>query len=152
MLERAKERGAANLPHANSNDPDPVEADLLGVMQHELLSSNSRYLDEQELYDERLQRLNFQGRFAFVNAAVAQAVADFRVEANFNSNISLVGHRKNLADATRELQLFRKQNRINHVARYPGAAVKTMQWGLIALLFLIEATVNGSFRRASKSA
>lgn len=145
--ELAKERGKINQPPLNFDGIDPVEADLVNVFQYELNSSHIRYVDEQELYDERLQKLNFQGRFAFINAAVAQAIADFRVEANFNSTISLVGRRDKLREAKQQLVWFREKNKLIRTAEYPTMGFKVFRLGIIAVLLLAEAIINGSFLR-----
>lgn len=146
IKQRAAERGKSNLPATNTTDLDDVEQEIASTFHHELMSSNSLYMDEQTLYDERLQNLNFQGQFAFVDAAVAEAVADFRIDAS-NSKNSLTPYRIKLRDSKDEIAQFKIDNKLRRAAHYPSEGRKFLQFGLIALLFFTEAVINGAFLR-----
>ncbi len=77
-----------------------------------------------------------------VTLAAREAISDFKAQTLLGKDeltISLVDL-KNHADA---LNRFKAENKLNRPAYYPPS--KTFHYGIVAVLFLIEAFLNGSF-------
>jgi hypothetical protein len=111
---------------------------------------HSIYLDQLHTYDERLTALNFEERFAVIQQAAPEAVGDFRAEAALGRD-ELFGLRRRLNDSEQQRDLFRARHKIARPARLSSPGKTILKIGILAILFLVEVVINGSFLAKSNA-
>ena len=102
------------------------------------------YLEHLHTYDERLIGLNFEERFAVIQQAAPEAVGDFRAEAALGRD-ELFALRRRLHDSELEREHFRKRHKIVRPARLSSTGKTLLKIGVLAVLFVVEVVINGSF-------
>jgi hypothetical protein len=144
LIQRGAERGAENRPGATAEALDDVEHQIVERVESHKQDAHSIYLDHLHTYDERLVALNFEERFATIQQAAPEAVGDFSAEASLGRD-ELFALRRRLTESEMERDQFRKQHGLSRPARLstPGKAI--LKVGLLAVLFVIEIVVNGTF-------
>jgi len=138
------DRGAENRPAADAQTFDDIEHKIIERIEAHKQDAHSIYLEHLHTYDERLMGLNFEERFAVIQQAAPEAVGDFRAEAALGRD-ELFALRRRLYDSERERELFRKRHKIARPARLSTPGKTLLKVGLLAVLFVIEVLINGSF-------
>lgn len=144
LVKRAKERGAANQPPANSVPLDEVELRVVERVEEEKKKSHQTLEDQIQTFGERLTNLDFDGQFVMIKQAGVTTVTDYTAE--WQSGIdTLHGLRRSLNDAEGERAAFRLRHRLDRAARLTTPNVKILKILFLFLCVLIEALFNGSF-------
>src|SRR5262249_46202410 len=102
------------------------------------------YLDQLHTYEERITALSFEERFATIQQAAPEAVGDFRAEATVGRD-ELFVLRRRLNESELERERFRARHRIERPARLASPGKIILKIGVLAILFIIEVVINGSF-------
>ena len=89
-------------------------------------------------------RLSFEERFATIQQAAPEAVGDFRAEATVGRD-ELFVLRRRLNENEIERERFRARHRIERPARLASLGKVILKIGVLAILFIIEVVINGSF-------
>jgi hypothetical protein len=144
LLKNGTDRGAENRPAADAQTFDDIEHKIIERIEAHKQDAHSVHLEHLHTYDERLIGLNFEERFAVIQQAAPEAVGDFRAEAALGRD-ELFALRRRLYDSERERELFRKRNRIARPARLSTPGQALLKVGVLAVLFVIEVVINGSF-------
>jgi hypothetical protein len=144
LLKNGTDRGAENRPPADAQTFDDIEHKIIERIEAHKQDAHSVHLEHLHTYDERLIGLNFEERFAVIQQAAPEAVGDFRAEAALGRD-ELFALRRRLYDSERERELFRKRNRIARPARLSTPGQTLLKVGVLAVLFVIEVVINGSF-------
>ena len=106
--------------------------------------ANGIYLDHLHTYDERLTALSFEERFATIQQAAPEAVGDFRAEATIGRD-ELFVLRRRLNENEIERERFRERHRLERPARLASLGTVILKIGVLAVLFILEVVINGSF-------
>jgi hypothetical protein len=138
------ERGAENRPTSDAQTLDDVEHKIVERIEAHKQDANVIYLDQLHTYDERLNALSFEERFATIQQAAPEAVGDFRAEATVGRD-ELFVLRRRLNESEIEREQFRKHHRIERPARLASPGKIILKAGILAILFIIEVVINGSF-------
>jgi len=144
LAERGSERGADNRPTSDAQTLDDVEHQVVERIEAHKQDANAIYLDHVHIYDERLTALSFEERFATIQQAAPEAVGDFRAEATVGRD-ELFVLRRRLNESEVERERFRAHHRIERPARLASLGKIILKIGVLAILFIIEVVINGSF-------
>jgi hypothetical protein len=144
LASRGAERGSQNRPSQDAQTFDDVEHQVIERVEAHKQDAHALYLDHLHTYDARLAGLNFEERFAIIQQAAPEAVGDFRAEAALGRD-ELFGLRRQLYDSERERDLFRARHKIARPARLSGPGKTLLKIGVLAVLFVVEIVINGSF-------
>jgi uncharacterized protein YukE len=138
------ERGAESRPTSDAQTLDDVEHKIVERIEAHKQDANVIYLDQLHTYDERMNALSFEERFATISQAAPEAVGDFRAEATVGRD-ELFVLRRRLNESEIEREQFRKHHRIERPARLASTGKVILKIGVLAILFIIEVVINGSF-------
>jgi hypothetical protein len=144
LAARGAERGAQNRPTSDARTLDDVEHQIVERIEAHKQDSHSLYLDHMHTYDERVTALSFEERFATIQQAAPEAVGDFRAEATVGRD-ELFVLRRRLNETEIERERFRARHRIERPARLASPGTTILKIGVLAILFIIEVVINGSF-------
>src|SRR4051794_2407561 len=144
LVERGKERGSQNRPATDSLTLDDVEHQIIERIEAHKQDSHTIYLDHLHTYDERVTALSFEERFATIQQAAPEAVGDFQAEATVGRD-ELFALRRRLNESELERESFRTRHRIERPARLATPGKIILKIGVLAILFIIEVMINGSF-------
>ena len=138
------ERGRENRPTSDAQTMDDAEHKIVERIEANKQDANVIYLDQLHTYDERLNALSFEERFATIQQAAPEAVGDFRAEATVGRD-ELFVLRRRLNESEVERERFRARHRIERPARLSSPGKIILKIGVLAILFIIEVVINGSF-------
>lgn len=138
------ERGAQNRPSSEAQTLDDIEHGIVERIEAHKQDANGIYLDHLHTYDERLTALSFEERFATIQQAAPEAVGDFRAEATIGRD-ELFVLRRRLNENETERERFRERHRIERPARLASPGKVILKIGVLAVLFILEVVINGSF-------
>jgi uncharacterized protein YukE len=141
---QGSQRGAQNRPSSDAQTLDDVEHQTIERIEAHKQDSNAIYLDHLHTYDERLTALSFEERFATIQQAAPEAVGDFRAEATIGRD-ELFVLRRRLNETEIERERFRARHRIERPARLASLGKIVLKIGVLAILFILEVVINGSF-------
>jgi len=144
LAKNATERGAENRPPTEAQTFDDIEHAIIERIESHKQDAHSVYLEHLHTYDERLIGLNFEERFTVIQQAAPEAVGDFRAEAALGRD-ELFSLRRRLYDSEQERELFRRRHRIARPARLSTLGKTLLKVGVLAVLFVVEVVINGSF-------
>ena len=144
LVARGTERGSQNRPTADAQTFDDVEHQVVERIEAHKQDSHAVYLDQLHTYDERVTALSFEERFATIQQAAPEAVGDFRAEATVGRD-ELFVLRRRLNETEIERERFRARHRIERPARLASPGKVVLKIGVLAILFIIEVVINGSF-------
>jgi hypothetical protein len=144
LVARGTERGEQNRPTADAQTFDDVEHQVVERIEAHKQDAHSIYLDQLHTYDERITALSFEERFATIQQAAPEAVGDFRAEATMGRD-ELFVLRRRLNETEIERERFRARHRIERPARLASPGKVVLKIGVLAILFIIEVVINGSF-------
>jgi len=144
LIARGNERGSENRPTSDAQTLDDVEHQVVERLEAHKQDANVIYLDHVHTYDERLTALSFEERFATIQQAAPEAVGDFRAEATVGRD-ELFVLRRRLNETEIERERFRARHRIERPARLASPGKVILKIGVLAILFIIEVVINGSF-------
>src|SRR5579871_2256014 len=144
LAERGTERGGQNRPTTEAQTLDDVEHQVVERIEAHKQDAHTLYLDHLHTYDERVTALSFEERFATIQQAAPEAVGDFRAEATVGRD-ELFVLRRRLNESELERERFRSRHRIERPARLSSPGKIILKIGVLAILFIIEVVINGSF-------
>jgi hypothetical protein len=144
LVAQGTERGANERPTPGAQTLDDTEHKVVERLEAHKQSAQAIYLDHLHTYDQRLAALNFEERFATIQQAVPEAMGDFAAEAALGRD-ELFSLRRHLFDCEQERDSFRAKHKIARPARVASTGKILLKAGLLAILFVIEVVVNGSF-------
>jgi hypothetical protein len=144
LVARGTERGSQNRPTADAQTFDDVEHQIVERIEAHKQDAHAIYLDYLHTYDERITALSFEERFATIQQAAPEAVGDFRAEATVGRD-ELFVLRRRLNESEIERERFRGRHRIERPARLASPGKIILKIGVLAILFIIEVVINGSF-------
>ena len=144
LVERGEERGSQNRPATNAQTLDDVEHQIVERIEGHKQVGHSLYLDHLHTYDERITALSFEERFAVIQQAAPEAVGDFNAEATVGRD-ELFALRRRLNESEIERERFRSRHDIERPARLASPGKIILKIGILAVLFIIEVVINGSF-------
>jgi hypothetical protein len=144
LVAKGAERGAQNRPTSDAQTLDDVEHQVVERIEAHKQDSHTLYLDHMHTYDERVTALSFEERFATIQQAAPEAVGDFRAEATVGRD-ELFVLRRRLNETEIERERFRARHRIERPARLASPGKIILKIGVLAILFIIEVVINGSF-------
>jgi hypothetical protein len=144
LVARGTERGSQTRPTADAQTFDDVEHQVVERIEAHKQDSHAIYLDQLHTYDERVTALSFEERFATIQQAAPEAVGDFRAEATVGRD-ELFVLRRRLNETEIERERFRARHRIERPARLASPGKVVLKIGVLAILFIIEVVINGSF-------
>lgn len=145
QLQKAgSERGAQDWPTSDAQTFDDIEHGIVERVEAHRSDNHAIFLEQLHLYDQRLIGLNFEERFAIIQQAAPEAVGDFRAEATIGGD-ELYELRRRLKDSEVERDNFRSRHRIARPARLSTPGKTLLKIGILAILFVLEVVINGSF-------
>src|SRR5262249_8864630 len=144
LAARGAERGSLDRPASDAKTLDEVEQQIVERVEQHKQDSHGIYLDHLHTYDERVMALSFEERFATIQQAAPEAVGDFRAEATLGREERFVLRRR-LNESETERERFRARHRIDRPARLSSPGKIILKIGVLAILFVIEVVINGSF-------
>jgi hypothetical protein len=144
LVARGSERGAEGRPSSDAQTMDDIEHRVVERIEAHKQDAHTIYLDHLHTYDERITALSFEERFATIQQAAPEAVGDFRAEATVGRD-ELFVLRRRLNESELERERFREHHRIERPARLSSPGKIILKIGVLAILFIIEVVINGSF-------
>ncbi len=144
LATKGQESGSENRPTPDAQTLDDVEHQIVERIEAHKQDAHTLYLDHLHTYDERVTALSFEERFAVIQQAALEAVGDFRAEATMGRD-ELFALRRRLNESELERESFRARHRIERPARLSSPGKVILKIGVLAILFIIEVMINGSF-------
>jgi hypothetical protein len=144
LAQNGAERGAREEPASDSVVPDDVENAVIERVEAEKNAAHGLFVDEIRTYKERLNGLDFEGRFGAIRQAAPAAVTEFRAEAAQGRD-ELHGLRRHLNDLELEAGAFRRSHNLNRTAHWAKGGNLTVKIGVLLALFVFEVFLNGFF-------
>jgi hypothetical protein len=144
LVARGSERGAEGRPSPDAKTMDDIEHRVVERIEAHKQDAHTIYLDHLHTYGERITALSFEERFATIQQAAPEAVGDFRAEATVGRD-ELFVLRRRLNESEIERERFRGRHRIERPARLSSPGKTILKIGVLAILFIIEVVINGSF-------
>jgi hypothetical protein len=144
LVARGSERGKEERPSSDAKTLDDIEHRVVERIEAHKQDAHTIYLDHLHTYDERITALSFEERFATIQQAAPEAVGDFRAEATVGRD-ELFVLRRHLNESELERERFRVRHRIERPARLSSPGKILLKIGVLAILFIIEVVINGSF-------
>lgn len=111
IVERATSNGRAEHPTPDSNSLDEVEYAIVEKIYSQRTAAHQSLVDQLDTYVQRLNALDFEGRFSEINHAAPEAVAEFRAEAKQGRD-ELYQLRRSLWENEKEREAFRGQHKL----------------------------------------
>jgi hypothetical protein len=144
LVRHGVERGRKDQPPSTGSALDEVENRIVERIASEKKNSHATLVDEIERYSQRLQGLDFEGRFALIRQAVPEAVGEVRAEASKGRD-ELNRLRRHLIAVERERDVFCKRHKLERTARPSSGPTRVLKIGVLLVLLLTEIAINGSF-------
>ncbi len=140
LIEDGEQRGRNNLPNTSQSSLDNVEARVATTIQSELAIAHERFARHMRAYGERQAALQVHGKFAQLETQADAARADFAAHLGHGKDL-IWKLAKDVEHRAKELEIFCRENQLTRDAQIPES--KTLHWGVIAVLVLIESLLNG---------
>ncbi|RUW55493.1 hypothetical protein EOA32_01620 [Mesorhizobium sp. M1A.F.Ca.ET.072.01.1.1] len=137
-------RGEQDQPSASSKVIDEVEHSIIERVQDEKKAAHQILEDQLHLYSGRIANLGLEEQFGLLQQANTSSLSDFKGEIAVGLD-TLHARRTDLYEATNELANFRKNHRLERVARTQQGTAHLFRVALLVFLFLMETFLNGSF-------
>lgn len=144
LAKRGQARGVRNEPGTKSTEFDEVEHAVSELIHGARKSAHQQAIDQIDLYDQRLNALDFEGRISAINDAAPLAVSEFGAEAKQGRD-ELYMLRRGVVENEDERAQFKKDNRIKRAPYVSSSATNIFKIGLLVFLFAFETYVNGVF-------
>jgi hypothetical protein len=145
VVERGKINGSANQPPSGSSSTlDEVEHEILERIFSERKGAHQSLIDQLDTYAQRLNALDFHGRFTTIQHAAPDAVAEFRAEARKGRD-ELYQLRRALVENERERDTFRQRQRLLRAPRISSTPTTALKIAFLLFLFVSETYINGIF-------
>ncbi|WFU62681.1 YrzE family protein [Bradyrhizobium brasilense] len=144
LTDRGSERGTENRPQSSAETLDDVEHQVVERIESHKQDAHGLYLEHLHTYDQRVAALNFEERFTVIQQAAPEAVGDFAAEASLGRD-ELFALRRRLHESEAEREGFRVKHGITRPARLVSLGSGLLKAGVLAVLFIIETAINGSF-------
>lgn len=144
LAEKGTARGRENMPPTDAKGFDDVENQIIERIERHKQAADKLYLDYLHTYDGRLAALNFEERFFVIQQAAPEAVGEFKAEAGLGRD-DLRALRLRLRDFEVERKNFRKKHGLTRPAYISTPGKTLLKVGILAVLFVIEVVINGSF-------
>ena len=140
-----EERGSSDLPPVSSKALDEIETQISERLEALKVTASEQAENQALAYNRRIASLDFEGQFGRITQLGPEAVMEFRSEVKDQLN-ALHIERNYLKDLKNEVNVFRKENRLeNKVAYIPTVLHQIIKVLLILLIFVFETVMNGSF-------
>lgn len=144
LAELCAERGASERPASDAHNLDDIEHRIIERVENHKQDAHRLFLDHLHTYEDRIAALHFEERFTVIRQAAPEAVSDFKAEAGLGRD-ELFALRRRVADTERERTHFKEAHKLARAARVSSTGKTIFKIGLLAVMFVIEIAVNGSF-------
>lgn len=142
LKEAAAERGARNQPPSNAQELDNIETRIVNDIEAEKGRNYSTLLSELRAYDDRIAALSLDNKIFEIKSAAQNAISEFGAEVRDGVN-QLTVDLRHVQEIHQERLDFRAEHSLKRTASHPDSLV--LNWGIIAVLFLIESVLNANF-------
>lgn len=142
LKETAAERGKLNQPPSNAEELDNIETRIINDIEAEKGRNYSTLLNELRAYDDRIAALSLDNKIFEIKSAAQNAISEFGAEVRDGVN-QLTVDLRHVQEIHKERLDFRKEHQLTRTASHPDSLV--LNWGIIAVLFLIESVLNANF-------
>ncbi|WP_245440837.1 MULTISPECIES: hypothetical protein [Mesorhizobium] len=136
--------GEKDQPSSSSKALDEVEHSIVERVQDEKKAAHQILEDQLHLFSGRVANLGLEEQFGLLQQANTSSLSDFKGEIAIGLD-TLHAKRTDLHEATTELSSFRKNHRLERVARLQQGTAHLFRVALLIFLLLVETYLNGSF-------
>jgi hypothetical protein len=140
LVEEGKSRGLQDLPPAEADAFDEVENRIITEIQGEVRVCHEKAMSHIRSYGERLAALRIGTHLAQLVGSANAANTDFLASVDHGRDL-LFQLRGDVIGVSDELREFQRENNLKRIPRYPLS--RRWHWGVIAVLVLVEASLNG---------
>lgn len=144
VVERATSNGRAEHPTSESTSLDEVEYSIVERIYSQRTAAHQSLVDQLDTYVQRLNALDFEGRFSQIHHAAPEVVAEFRAEANQGRD-ELYQLRRSLWENEQEREAFRSRHKLFRAPQISTPTSVALKITLLCALFVSETYVNGVF-------
>lgn len=144
LKERGAEQGALELPSADMQAPDVVEADIAAYIQDHFERAQIDAANQIRTYDSRLASLALLANLSSISAQSQVAVGDFKTEI-INRRGALSNSRDAIVDSYKELAEFRRRHGLTRPAHDAPPSIATV--GTMMVAWVAETTANSLLLR-----
>ena len=141
---KGKERGLQNNPPLGTTEPDEVELLIISTFQEMLDKAGEDVRNTIATYNNRLLGFDLKGVLEDIRDICRSSVSDFGAEI-VKAKEEITNAKELVKDKERDLELFKKENKLIRSASYPSEDKKYLKYGILALLFLVETIGNAVF-------
>jgi hypothetical protein len=141
---RGRKRGERVDPADDAAEFDETEALIIERIEAEKKQAHALLEEQLQTAADRLAGLDFEGRFGMIQQVAPACIGDFRAEVATGRD-ELHALRRRLRDHEKEVEAFKRKNRLDRVARVQSGAAWALKWAVLAFLLIFEIIINGSF-------
>ena len=146
LEERAKSNGSANYPHADAENFDDVEAEIIAEMAEHTNRAQMDALASYRVYGERLSELSLLRELSTITGASEQALGDFHATIiDRRGRLSLA--KDEINESYGELARFKELHGLERPAH--RAIGPVYAWSIVGIFWLVEAAFNTGFLRVN---
>ena len=143
LAAKGTERGKQDLPDSKDENFDEVEQAVIDLVIKELDHNQKIFESHESTYKMRYDRLSNAADYSKIEIDARNTISDFRKQVDEGSSqLHIV--EEPLKETSDERRLFKKKHKLERTAHYPDTGSVVLRWGIIAVLFLIEAIANAS--------
>ena len=142
LVEEGRKRGAHDSPTSDMDHYDDIEQKIISILESEAKKTTQSFEAHLDTYTQRINNLRHSTAHSHIRSPVDQAQAQFHASLNKELN-ELIQLQQNVRDNENDVDTFKREHDLDRAPHYPESRVK--HWGLIGILLLIEAVLNGSF-------
>ena len=142
LEEEGKRRGANNYPHTDNQSFDDIEEQIITAIEGVKRLAYEKRADQLRTYGDRIASLGFQTRFSQFMSIGNEAKSEFIAKGHVGADL-LYQLRRDVILADDEIERFRKEHNLQRLTQRPPS--QTLRWGVIAVLFMVECVLNGTF-------
>lgn len=141
LTEEGTRRGSRNDPAPDQDTFDDIENKIVRKIRSEVSPAHEKFTSHMRAYGDRLAALRIGTHLAQLLASASAARTDFMTRVQQGRDL-LFQLRRDVIGVTEEFERFREQHRLRRLPNYPSS--RTWHRGVLAMLVLVEAVLNGS--------
>jgi hypothetical protein len=142
LEEEGRRRGVNNDPDTDNQSFDDIEEQIITTIEGEKRLAYEKRADHLRTYGDRLASLGFQTIFSQFMSIGNEAKSEFIAKRHVGADL-LYQLRRDVILADAEIKRFREEHNLWRLPRRPPS--QTLCWGVIAVLFVVECVLNGTF-------
>ena len=141
--EQGRRQGAHNIPPSDTDHYDDIEQKIIETVKSEEREATRSFGKHSDTHRERISTAFAQlNDTANLNSPLGLALSRFKSSLNNDLGV-LVQLQQKVRENEEDVDTFKREHDLDRAPHYPES--RLMRWGVIVIILLVEAILNGSF-------